>query len=48
MRPGDRRDLGAQPEAEPLVGLPNKTFLRTWDVVEPSQLGIEEQSALAR
>ena len=42
---GARRDLGAQPEPENLVGLPSRTVLRTDDVAESSQLEIEEQSA---
>ena len=47
-RPGARRDSGAQPEAETLVGLPKNTLLRTRDVVDSSQLAIDERSALAR
>ena len=34
--PGARRDPGTQMEAEPLLGLPNRTFLRTYDVAESS------------
>ena len=45
-RPRARGDPGAQPEVEPLVGHPNRTFLRTHDVFESYQLAIEEQSAL--
>ena len=37
-RPGARRDPGAQPKEEPLVGHPNRTFLRTHDVVECNAL----------
>ena len=44
--PRDSRDPGAHMEEKNLLGLPNRTFLRTHDVVESSQLAIEEQSAL--
>ena len=43
---GARRDPRAQPEAETLVGHPNRTLLMTDNVVESSQLAIEERSAL--
>ena len=42
-----RRDPGAQLNENPLVCLPNRTLLMIPDVVESSQLMIEEQSALA-
>ena len=45
-RPGARRDPGAQPEPDPLVGHPVRTMLRTDDVVGSSQLAYEERSAL--
>ena len=32
VHPGARRDRGAQPELEPLVGRPARTMLRTDDV----------------
>ena len=34
--PQARRDPGAQPDPEPLVGLPTRTMLRTIDVVGSS------------
>ena len=46
--PRARRDPGAQAEPETLVGRPSRTVLRKNDVVESSQLAIEEQSALAK
>ena len=45
--PRARKCPGRQSKEDPLVGLPNSTFLRTHDVVESSQLAIEERSALA-
>ena len=47
MHPGARRDPGAPPEPDPLVGLPSKTMLMTDDVAESSQIDTEERSALA-
>ena len=47
-RTGARRDLGAQPDPEPLVGDPAKTMLRIYDVAESSQLATKEGSALAQ
>ena len=43
-----RRDLGAQPEPNTLVGHPAKTTLRTDDVAESSQQATKERSALAK
>ena len=45
---GANRDPRAQPELDPLVGLPAKTMLRTDDVDESSHLETEEHSALAK
>ena len=47
MRPRARRDPKAQPNPEPLVGHPSRIMLRRDDVVESSQLAIEERSPLA-
>ena len=46
MHPGARRDPIAQPNRQPLVVFPCRTMLRIDDVVESSQLAIEERSAL--
>ena len=44
--PGASRAPRAQPWLEPLVGHPARNMLRIDDVVESSQLAIEERSAL--
>ena len=47
-RPGARRDPAAQPEPNPLVGLPARTMLRVNDVATSSQLATAERGALQR